>query len=103
MSIDFSMEDVDLDRIAYMKLQKLDTLTRAGAIQIIVRLQDQDILRSYFYRKYAMHPDTAKNALEALESEGLIQTEIDGRKKRVTLTTKGKKIASLIDTIVEEL
>ena len=97
------MRDLDLEKRVQQKLQSLDIFTRAGVIQIIVRLTDQKILKSYFYRMYAMHPETVQNALKILIESGLVSEELDGRKKLIGLTDKGKIIAKLLENISDEL
>ena len=95
--------DMDFEKELHEILTVLDPLTKAGVIEMLFRLQKEEIKIGDFSRKYRMHSQTAKEASEILLDYGLINIRKDGRKKILSISTKGRSIAEKMIAIKEEL
>ena len=94
---------MDFEKELHEILTVLDPLTKAGVIEMLFRLQKEEIKIGDFSRKYRMHSQTAKEASEILLDYGLINIRKDGRKKILSISTKGRSIAEKMIAIKEEL
>jgi len=85
----------------------LETLEQTAACRILVYLyKEGDFAVSEIIRKVGSSQQAIYNALRKLRDAGLIQEELEEtfpRRRLISLTEKGRKVAEKLEEIEEEL
>lgn len=91
---------MEFEKKLFEILKTLEPITKAGVIEMIFRLEKEDIKIGDFSRKYRMHSKTAKEASEILIDREIITLTKDGRKKILSLTVKGHEIPNKLRDLI---
>ncbi|MEK6981453.1 MAG: hypothetical protein AABX38_00855 [Candidatus Micrarchaeota archaeon] len=83
----------------------IDSFLREKPCRVLVTLRDQNI--DWYLSKLAKSANVTyvfiANFIPKLEKDGIVTTEIIGKKRIIKLTEKGKYLASLIEDIRKKL